>query len=130
VALLRALTEAVQSRLTFISGARDDAFRSQYEQNRNPDVIQRFREQLVVTGPMRRFTDVPTFESETFDEDVAWELERLHAVGIERVVAVDLTRPEFRVPVVRVVIPGLEGTDESPRYVPGARARALLEAQS
>jgi ribosomal protein S12 methylthiotransferase accessory factor len=130
VALLRALTEAVQSRLTFISGARDDTFRSQYEQNRNPDVIQRFRAQLDVAGPMRSFTDVPTFESDTFDEDVAWELARLRAVGIERVVVVDLTKPELRVPVVRVVIPGLEGTDESPSYVPGARARTLMEAQS
>lgn len=130
VALLRALTEAVQSRLTFISGARDDTFRSQYTQNRNPDVIERFRVQLADGGPQRNFHDVPSFESDSFDQDVAWELDRLRGVGIERVVLVDLTKPEFRVPVVRVLIPGLEGTDESPRYTPGARARALLEAQA
>jgi len=130
VALLRALTEAVQSRLTFISGARDDTFRSQYVQNRNPDVIERFRAQLTIVGPMRSFCHVPTFEAETFDEDVAWELERLRSIGIARVVTIDLSRPEFQVPVVRVVIPGLEGTDESPRYIPGARARTLLEAQT
>ena len=43
---------------------------------------------------------------------------------------VDLTRSEFGVPVVRVVIPGLEGIFPEPDYAPGARAQALLESQS
>ena len=34
-------------------------------------------------------------------------------------------KPEFRIPVFRVVIPGLEGADHSPKFVPGSRARAL-----
>ena len=38
--------------------------------------------------------------------------------------AVDLTRPEFGLPVVRVVVPGLEGLDDVD-YVPGARARKV-----
>jgi ribosomal protein S12 methylthiotransferase accessory factor len=50
-------------------------------------------------------------------------------VGITRVVVIDLTKPEFGLPVVRVVIPGLEGTDHSPGYTPGARARAVLEGR-
>jgi ribosomal protein S12 methylthiotransferase accessory factor len=37
---------------------------------------------------------------------------------------VDLTQPAYAIPVVRVVIPGLEGPDDDPEYVPGARARA------
>ena len=41
-------------------------------------------------------------------------------------VVLDLTKPEFGVPVVRVVIPGLEGIDSSPRYLRGPRARAVL----
>jgi ribosomal protein S12 methylthiotransferase accessory factor len=40
---------------------------------------------------------------------------------------VDLTKPEFRIPVVRVVIPGLEGPEHRlPRYVAGKRARRAL----
>ncbi len=39
-------------------------------------------------------------------------------------VAVDLTRPEFGLPVVRVVIPGLEAPDDDEDYVPGPRAQA------
>ncbi len=62
-----------------------------------------------------------------FNEDVAWELGQLRAVGIDRVVVVDLTRPEFGLPVVRVVIPGLEALAEQANYLLGARARARLE---
>ena len=40
---------------------------------------------------------------------MAWELAALSSAGISEVVAVDLTREEFGIPVVRVIIPGLEG---------------------
>ena len=59
----------------------------------------------------------------TCADDLAWMLDRLRAVGIGEVIAVDLTGPEFGMPVVRVVIPGLEGPDDHDRYVPGPRAR-------
>ena len=39
-------------------------------------------------------------------------------------VAVDLGRPEIGVPVVRVVVPGLEGCADDPGYAPGPRALA------
>ena len=56
---------------------------------------------------------------------VAWLLERLRAAGIKCVAVVDLTHPGLRVPVVRVVIPGLEALHDAPGYLPGARARAV-----
>ena len=40
---------------------------------------------------------------------MAWELDALRSAGLGEVVVVDLTREEFGIPVVRVVIPGLEG---------------------
>jgi ribosomal protein S12 methylthiotransferase accessory factor len=53
---------------------------------------------------------------------------RLGAVGIRQVVVVDLTKPDWGLPVVRVVIPGLEGCDEGePGYLPGPRARVARE---
>jgi ribosomal protein S12 methylthiotransferase accessory factor len=42
------------------------------------------------------------------------------------VIVVDLTRSELRVPVARVVIPGLEALSTAPGYVPGLRARARI----
>ena len=125
VALLRALTEAAQSRLTWISGARDDMPRSEYELSRNPDVLERQRSELKNGATPRSFRDVPSQESATFEQDVAWLLERLRAAGIKCVAVVDLTHPGLRVPVVRVVIPGLEALHDAPGYLPGARARAV-----
>jgi ribosomal protein S12 methylthiotransferase accessory factor YcaO len=74
---------------------------------------------------MRDFASVDCLAFDTFKTEVAWLLERLKAAGIRQAVAVDLTRSEFGVPVVRVVVPGLEGSDHHAGYVPGVRARAI-----
>jgi hypothetical protein len=37
-----------------------------------------------------------------------------------------LTLPEFQIPVVRVVVPGLEGMHDAPGFTPGARVRGRL----
>jgi ribosomal protein S12 methylthiotransferase accessory factor len=129
VALLRALTEAAQSRLTVIAGTRDDISRGDYERYQDPEVLRQARARLEVKGPLRSFREAPDWEGETFQEDVAWQLERLQSIGIRSVVAVDLTLPQFGLPVVKVVVPGLEGVlpEMTPtEYVPGARAKALL----
>ena len=39
------------------------------------------------------------------------------------VIAVDLTKSQFGIPVVRIVIPYLEGVNTSSKYAPGPRAR-------
>ncbi|WP_164010138.1 YcaO-like family protein [Pyxidicoccus trucidator] len=126
VALLRALTEAAQSRLTRISGARDDLHRKAYEAARDGVAAERLRTRLREEPVVRRFQDVPSQDGETLEEDLAWVMGQLVAVGLSQVVAVDLTKPEVGVPVVRVVVPGLEPTHEAPGYVPGPRARKAL----
>jgi ribosomal protein S12 methylthiotransferase accessory factor len=129
VALLRALTEAAQARLTMISGARDDMFRNGYRSARHVDVLARQRADMTTPSDTVDFRNLPTHESDDFADDVNWELDGLRSVGISQVAVVDLTKPEFQIPVVRVVIPGLEGPiEKAPGYVPGPRARALLTA--
>jgi YcaO-like protein with predicted kinase domain len=128
IALLRSLTEAAQSRLTFIAGSRDDLFREEYEDNVGSRAsLLRLQAMLAQRG--RSFADVPTFAAATLDEDVAWELDRLRAAGVEQVVVFDLGRPEVGLAVVRVVIPGLEGPDSVPEYLPGTRARSFAESR-
>ncbi|HEX8698268.1 MAG TPA: YcaO-like family protein [Myxococcaceae bacterium] len=127
VALLRALSEAAQSRLTNIAGSRDDMHRGAHLDLHAQELLQRQRASRQAELPTRRFGDAPSFESETFEADVTWELERLRGAGIGQVVVLELTRPEFRIPVVRVVIPGLEPLSDVPGYVPGARARRWLQ---
>lgn len=108
IALLRALTEAAQSRLTMISGSRDDVSRADYERVRTPEAQASTRALIDDERPVRRFRDVPSWAGETFASDVAWELGRLRAAGASQAIAVDLTREEFQIPVVRIVIPGLD----------------------
>ena len=71
---------------------------------------------------MRSFAAVASNVFDAFEAEVAWLLERLRAAGIREAIAVDLTRSEFGIPVVRVVAPGLEGSDHHDGYSPGARA--------
>lgn len=115
IALARAITEAAQSRLTLIAGSRDDITRDEYAGT---------RDRRTRAPARRRFDSVPTFEASTFDEDIAHILGRLRAVGIEQAIVVDLSRREFRIPVARVIVPGLEATRAIPTWSPGARARA------
>ena len=116
--------EAAQSRLTDIAGSRDDTYREDYARTADTAVLDRNRDELM--GSAARSFAGPSFGGETFEDDVAWELERLRAVGIKRVVAVDLTVPEFGIPVVRIVIPGLEFQREGTEYASGPRAKAAL----
>jgi YcaO-like protein with predicted kinase domain len=124
IALLRALTEAAQSRLTLISGARDDRPRAEYRTRQDVDVVDRVRREIEDGRCLRRFEDVPTFEADLFEDDLAWLLDGLCGIGLRTVMAVDLTKPAIGIPVFRVVVPGLEPPHEVPGYVPGGRARA------
>lgn len=126
IALLRALTEAAQSRLTYISGARDDIERRDYRRPGDERPADRFREMTNGHAPQRSPHQAPNQESELLNEDLAWELDRLADTGIRQVIAVDLTIADFGVPVVKIVIPGLEGVPDDPSYSPGARVRAKL----
>jgi ribosomal protein S12 methylthiotransferase accessory factor len=128
VALLRALTEAAQARTTYIAGSRDDFSADIYAASARARRSRACRELLSRPSLAQSFREVPTFESQTLAEDIAWTLERLQSAGIDEVVALDLSQERFQIPVARVVIPGLEGVykGEHSDYTPGARASALL----
>jgi YcaO-like protein with predicted kinase domain len=128
IALLRALTEAAQSRLTLISGSRDDVFRNEYEAGlRNVEDLRRYCTVIEDKSQLRDFCKVRLWNVETFNEDVIWELENLRAAGIRQVIAVNLTKSKFSLPVVRIIIPGLEGPDKLPGYLPGHRAQVQMK---
>lgn len=127
VALLRALTEAVQTRVTFIAGSRDDVPRTSYEKRDGMSAV-RQRESESETGIVpRNFAEGPHRDSDWVAEDIRWMLERLQAVGVRSVVAVDLSKPELGISVARVVIPGMEMATVDPHfYAIGARGRQRL----
>jgi ribosomal protein S12 methylthiotransferase accessory factor len=128
IAVLRALTEAAQSRLTVISGSRDDLTDARNAARSGPDESERSRRAICDGRGAREFRAIPSYETKSIDEDVSLQLEHLAAAGMEQVLVVDLTRREFRIPVVRVIVPGLEALHEAPGYSAGARARRAAEA--
>lgn len=129
IALLRALTEAAQSRLTAIAGSRDDQPHCAYHTSHDPETLRAHRAELTDTTTARRdHTTTAQLAHETFDEDVTDLCKRLQTAGIEQVVAVDLTVPELGLDVVRVVVPGLEHLAfAAAEFVPGPRARRAAE---
>ena len=122
IAMVRALTEAVQGRTVYIAGSRDDAFRHNYLLPRdNQSAAAAFlRQEPSVDARCRRSEATATFEGDT---NLA--LAKLRAAGIERAVVVDLSRPDFPIRVVKVIVPGLEGYMFD-SYRPGRRAQAYL----
>ena len=128
VALLRALTEAAQVRMTYIVGSREDIEHADYDAS----VLERRRQrvQALMRAPGHRdFEAGPRHVFASFGEEVVWIVGRLAAVGCPQAVTIDLSRPEYEIAVVRAVVPGLEGSDHHDDYVPGPRARAAAAAR-
>jgi YcaO-like protein with predicted kinase domain len=123
VAFARALTEAAQVRLTYIAGIRDDLPTSDYMESTEQKLGAALLDAISQASKARSFRDVPSHNTDDVAIDLRWELERLHANGIQRVIAVDLTRSEFGIPVVKVLIPGLEWDHNHPNYAAGLRAQ-------
>jgi YcaO-like protein with predicted kinase domain len=131
VALARAAAEAAQARMSRIAGTRDDLLPESYETSRRAVRARAAREWLRATPPGtsgRQCRGLPACAGKTLRQDMGAILTRLAAAGVDEAVWVDLTHPEVGLPVVRVVVPGLEGlaTAEGGGYVPGARARRRL----
>jgi ribosomal protein S12 methylthiotransferase accessory factor len=128
VALARALTEAAQTRLTLVTGARDDLRADHYRDARDAATLARMRAAMRAPGPTRSFRDAPNLVGETLDDDLLTTLGALVRAGLREIAVVDLARPDVGVPVVRALVPGLEGVHEAPGYLPGARMRRALAA--
>ncbi len=102
IALTRALTEAAQSRLSWIQGGREDL----------PDFVP-------ATGPLPLqaqcdsghaigFDDIASYQHPSVNDDVEFMIERMRQSGFAQVVVFDITKEEVGIPVVRVIVPRAE----------------------
>jgi len=133
IAVLRALTEVAQSRLTQIHGAREDTDTADVRKMIGYDRTKRLNRHWFADGDTIEFAAMPSFDSDDFLTDINHVTDRLSTAGLSRVVVVDLTRPEIGIPVVRVVVPGLEmyamDQDRMGRRCRDARSRRLPRTQ-
>jgi ribosomal protein S12 methylthiotransferase accessory factor len=117
IALLRAICEAAQSRLTRIAGSRDDLVPRWYHNLETPP------KRLPNRGLAKSSEGV---QNETIEEDYAWVQKRLTACGMTERLVINLIRNDLELPVVKVVVPKLEVPPEL-GCPPGTRVKEYLE---
>ena len=108
VAVLRALTEVAQSRLTQIHGAREDTTVADFRKRIGYERTKRLNKHWFDISMSKDSAEIKSHDSDDFLEDIKFMTGRLEEAGMDRVIVVDLTREEIGVPVVRVIVPGLE----------------------
>ncbi|HMH08035.1 MAG TPA: YcaO-like family protein [Terriglobales bacterium] len=135
-ALLRAVTEAAQSRVAFIHGGRKvptlptsrAADVASDAQQREAQLVR--QHMLGVSDPRQQtlLTDVPDLAVEgTLQQKLGAVIERLRRVLQEPIYRVVFTPPESPLQVVRVVVPLLENLKET-RVRVGRRLKATIDA--
>jgi len=107
-----------------ISGSRDDLFYRDYVHCSNADDLARMIARVTTPPPTRGFHARASIATASFEGDLAVMLDGLRGIGIERAVVVDLSRDDVGIPVVKLVVPGLEAMSLAHTYAAGARARA------
>jgi ribosomal protein S12 methylthiotransferase accessory factor len=109
IAIARAVTEAAQTRLTYIAGGRDDFFPFDYARATDPELLaERWAR---VTSPCDDpvvFDDLPRLAraARSLGDALVALVERVCAAGAEQIVVVDVTHPELDVPCAKVLVPG------------------------
>ena len=107
IAVARAITEAAQSRVVQIQGAREDTDREGFIRSVGYDRMKRLNWFWFEEGEKISLSEVQDISKRSPAENIDVILEKLKGLT-EKVLVVDLSREEVAVPVVRVIIPGFE----------------------
>ena len=109
VAVIRALTEVAQSRATQIHGTREDTNRAVFMRKAGYERMKRINKHWF--SDSHKIIDLAQIKDKskiTFKEDIETCVNILGKNGFKRIYYRDLTRKEVDIPVVRVLIPGME----------------------
>jgi len=108
IAVMRALTEVAQSRLTQIHGAREDTTIGDMRKKMGYDRVKRINKYWYKDNGTIPYDQIASSDSDDFLKDIQFVIAALKKQGLDRVIVFDLTREEIGIPVVRVIVPGLE----------------------
>ena len=108
VALIRALTEVAQSRLTQIHGLKVDMRDTLFKKRTGYEGIRNMNDYWFDASESRKLNETRSLDYDDFMDDINYTIERLKSVGLNHVIVVDLTKGEIGIPVVKVIVPGLE----------------------
>ena len=109
VALSRAITEAVQARLTFVAGTRDDCYPSVYQalQNSWNQITYPKRQNPPLASKKKLHPFIETNIPSDFTLCINHVLKQLNQTGYEQVIVYEHTQKDIQIPVVHVIVPGL-----------------------
>jgi ribosomal protein S12 methylthiotransferase accessory factor len=141
VAAQRALLESIQSRLCYISGARDDLYRRDFilmKRHSSEQLIGQLEMLAPVKPTWAEFAaQYPEFKFSSIKEELSFLLGRLSAEGIDRLYYAQLAREDFgeqKLYVVKAVAPQLEGAWceqwKTNGRAPAALAREIKKADA
>ena len=102
IAMIRAVTEAVQARTVFVAGARDDLGRRAFS------AMRRGPRSYEVSATVISVDEVKDRSTSSFHGDIAVMMQALDDAGFGTVLAHEFDAERFEVSVVRVIVPGLE----------------------
>ncbi|MBR3112776.1 MAG: YcaO-related McrA-glycine thioamidation protein [Methanobrevibacter sp.] len=109
VAILRALTEVAQSRATQINGAREDTVRADFAREAGYERMKRINKFYFRDEEEKiKLSDIENKSTSSITKDIEIVKNELMDNDIDKILYVDLTRPELDVSVVRVIIPEME----------------------
>jgi ribosomal protein S12 methylthiotransferase accessory factor len=127
IAVVRALTEAAQSRLNVIAGAREDFDRQAYRRHTSYGEL---RDAYRAWARGRRsvsFDEIPSAGTGTTEGDLDRVVGALARNGFGAIYATELAPPDLPFSVTKVIVPGLEVFHEDRRRL-GPRLRRAVAA--
>lgn len=110
IALTRALTEAAQSRLAVIAGAREDLGTQAYRRHTSYDTLRDQLHSWSEDRPWLPFDAIPDRSSGDNEVDLKYLLDTLGEHDLSLVLRSELAPPALPFSIVKVVIPGSEFT--------------------
>jgi thioglycine synthase len=110
IGVLRALTEAAQSRLSVIAGAREDMDRQEHRRNASYASLRDKLHRWSDGRPWRSFDEFEVRTTGTLEGDLNRVLDSLSADGLDLVLDTELAPPDLPFSVVQAVVPGAEIT--------------------
>jgi len=109
IAVLRALTEVAQSRATQIHGTREDTIRAVFMRKAGYERMKRINNHWFgESETIIELSNIKNISGKSFKDDIETSKHLLNKCGFKDILYVDLTRKEIGIPVVRVLIPGME----------------------
>jgi ribosomal protein S12 methylthiotransferase accessory factor len=107
IAVKRALTEAAQSRVVQIHGAREDTDRENFVRQIGYDSIRRMNKYWYGEGERVAMSEITDISQSSPAGNIRRVLEQLGRV-VDSAIIVDLSRESIPIPVIRAIIPGFE----------------------